>query len=134
GADAKRALRAASVFGETFWRGGVAALVARSTSDVDAWLADLVEHEVVERRAGASLAGESELSFRHALVRDAAYAMVVDRDRTNAHKLAAEWLTGVGSRDPIALARHWELGGEPARAAASYARAADDALDAADLV
>jgi tetratricopeptide (TPR) repeat protein len=131
GVHAKRSLRAASVFGETFWTGGVLELVGAEV-DVAHALDDLVANEVVERRASSSIPGQEELVFRHALVRDAAYAMLVDRDRAAAHRTAATWLEGVGARDPIALARHWQHAGDPVRAARGYARAAFEALDAND--
>src|SRR5262249_45680976 len=51
GTDARRVLRAASVFGDTFWRGGVEALLGpEHRSAALAWLPDLVEREILVRR------------------------------------------------------------------------------------
>ncbi len=44
-AEARRILRAASVFGQTFWRSGVAALLG--SADPDAWLRALADRELI---------------------------------------------------------------------------------------
>jgi tetratricopeptide (TPR) repeat protein len=125
----RRTLRAASVLGETFSADAIAAL----RSDVDraalaGLLDELVEAEVLTRAAD----GEG-LAFRHALLREAAYGMLTPEDRARAHRLAGAWLEASGSRDAAALAEHFERGGEPARAAAWYRRAAEEALEGDDL-
>src|SRR5262249_54019310 len=83
-AEARRALRAASVFGENFWASGVAALFG-DRDELDRMLEELVAEELIVRRAGGRFAGEDEFQFRHALVREAAYAMLTDRDRRLGH-------------------------------------------------
>src|SRR5262249_22190114 len=82
----RRLLRAASVFGTTFTQKGVEALLGGGAraSKVAAELRGLSERELVQRRP-ARVGGEGELAFRHALVRDAAYAMLTEQDRTLAH-------------------------------------------------
>ena len=133
--DARRLLRAASVFGRTFWRGGVAALAGNSAggSDLDEWLVRLEGREVISRRPGASFPGETEFQFRHDLVREAAYAMLTDEDRVLGHRLAGVWLDAVGETNAIALAEHFDRGGERARAVAHYLRGARQALEGTDL-
>jgi tetratricopeptide (TPR) repeat protein len=129
--DARRLLRAASVFGPVFWASGVSALVGHdaATGHLDA----LVEREVVVRRGRGKFAGESEYAFRHAPVREAAYAMLTEVDREVGHREAARWLEAAGETDAMALAEHLERGCEPLRAAAYYRRAAEQALDGNDL-
>jgi tetratricopeptide (TPR) repeat protein len=129
-ADQRKLLRAASVFGRTFWWGGVEAL-ARVPAGVER-LEELVRAEIVAARPTSKLFGESELAFRHALVREAAYAMLTDEDRKLGHKLAAEWLERAGETDPMTLAEHHERGGQGASAAAWYQRAAAEALSGND--
>ena len=133
-ADARRLLRAASVFGERFPRGGARALWgnADQAAIVDRMLAELTERELIEP-APAQLAGEPTFAFRHGLVREAAYAMLTDRDRELGHRLAAEWLTGAGVTDAGLLAEHFERGGVPERAIDGYLRGARDALEGNDL-
>src|SRR5207247_673437 len=50
--DARRALRAGAVFGQVFWRDGVAALLGAAPGDRewDEWLDALVEREVLAAR------------------------------------------------------------------------------------
>lgn len=132
GGDAKRALRAASVFGETFWRGGVREVVGDDPA-LDGALRDLVEREVVNESPGARFPGEEALVFRHALIRDAAYATLTDHDRALAHLRARDWLEARGDLDPVELAGHAERGGDRASAATWWARAADGALEVNDL-
>ncbi len=133
--DARRVLRAASVFGQTFWRTGLLALLGgeRKTSEVDEWLDDLASREVVTRRGPGKLPGDHEYAFRHALVREAAYAMLTSEDRALGHRLAGEWLEQYGETEPIVLAEHFERGGLPVRAIECYRRAAVEALEGNDL-
>ncbi|HEY4117106.1 MAG TPA: AAA family ATPase, partial [Byssovorax sp.] len=74
--DARHVLRAASVFGPSFWAGGVEALVGRrlDRAAVARRLADLSAIDLVAVRDASRFPGEVEYTFRHALVRDAAYA------------------------------------------------------------
>ena len=73
---------------------------------------------VAPPRRAAAFPGEREYAFRHALLREAAYAMLTDADRALGHRLAGEWLEQRGESDALVLAEHFERGGEPARAAA----------------
>lgn len=133
--EARRVLRAASVFGQTFWRGAVIALLAGEDSDahVTAWLDELCVREIVSRREDTKFRGEQEYVFRHAFVAEAAYSMLTDKDRTIGHKLAAHWLEKVGESEAVVLAEHLERGGEPKRAITFYRRAAAQALEGNDL-
>jgi serine/threonine protein kinase/tetratricopeptide (TPR) repeat protein len=134
GPEAKRILRAASVLGEVFWRGGVGALVgADDGARVDAWLDHLVAREVIARRPEARVPGEREYAFCHALVREAAYAMLTADDRRLGHRLAGAWLEQAGAVDALTLAEHFVRGDDPARAVRWFLRAADQALEGNDL-
>jgi tetratricopeptide (TPR) repeat protein/tRNA A-37 threonylcarbamoyl transferase component Bud32 len=130
--EARRVLRAASVFGETFTTGGLEAVLGGARGGADAWLDALVEREALVRR-GDGRGRDVEHGFRHALVRDAAYAMLPPDDRALGHRLAAQWLEQAGERDAIKLAEHWERGATAARAAPWWRRAAEQALGASDL-
>ncbi len=178
--EARRVLRAASVFGQSFRPAGVAALLGGADAEVADRLAELVEREVIvprrqpgrggARGEGPSSAGSSspravlgdgperdaspaceaaaldldvpgeagttepEHSFRHGLVREAAYGALTDYDRQLGHRLAGEWLEGEGKGDAAELAEHFERGAEPGRAAAWYRRAAEQALRGNDLL
>jgi eukaryotic-like serine/threonine-protein kinase len=139
---ARQVLRAASIFGQAFWPGGIAALVDRSV-EVGPWLDQLVERELVSASRESRLGDEREYRFRHALMREAAYAMLTERDRTRGHLHAGEWLEsrlaadgtlGHGTAaEAIVLAEHFERGGDPRRASGWYQRAAEHALEGDDL-
>ncbi|MDI1480661.1 serine/threonine-protein kinase [Polyangium sp. y55x31] len=132
---ARRVLRAASVFGESFFRGGIPALLGDDAPDdeeLSAVLASLIEREILVARRESRLAGEEQLAFRHMLLREGAYAMLTDRDRALGHRLAGEWLEAHGEWDPRILAAHFDRGGDAARAIRHYERAAEHALGAGD--
>lgn len=133
-AEARRVLRAASVFGQIFWPSGVAGLLGGDTRTalVDRVLPTLVEREVIAARGEGKFPGHQEYIFRHALVRDAAYQMLTDTDRALGHKLAGLWLESVGEKDARTLAEHFALGGDEARAINAYRRAAEQALEGND--
>ena len=134
GVEAKRILRAASVFGEIFWQAGVEMLMGQSdVFEVREWLSDLDAREVVRPSPDTYLPGQVEYKFTHALTRDAAYAMLTTDDRRLGHALAGKWLIAVGERDQLIIAEHLARGGEHACAIAHYHRAAEQALQANDL-
>ena len=135
GSDAKRVLRAAAIFGERFSRSGVAALLGGDAelADVSDAIERLAARELVARAAAPEGRKDAEFTFAHALVREAAYAMLTDEDRTLGHGLAGAWLEQSGAGDAMALAEHFRRGGEPARAVRWYERAAEEALRANDL-
>jgi tetratricopeptide (TPR) repeat protein len=129
--EARQVLRAASVFGATFWEAGVAALVG--AAHAAEWLGVLAAREVISPPRDGRLAGQVEHDFRHALVQEAAYGMLTPRDRALAHRLAGAWLEAAGEGEAAVLAEHFERGGEAVRAAAFYGRAAERALRGNDL-
>src|SRR5207247_1960526 len=133
--DQRRALRAASVFGQRFYRGGLARLVGMEDAEAAParWLDQLEARELVTRQPTGSLPGRVAYVFRHALLRDAAYAMLPDEDRAVAPRLAAEWLEEAGETDALVLAEHFDRGRHPTRAAAWWRRAAEKALADNDL-
>jgi eukaryotic-like serine/threonine-protein kinase len=133
--EARRVLRAASVFGEVCWVGGVVVLIGTDMGPAAAgeWLGRLVEQEVLAIRPDSRFPGERELAFRHALLREGAYATLTEDDRRLGHRLAGAWLEGRGEADPMVLAGHFERGGDGARAASCYLRAAEQAVHVLDL-
>jgi tetratricopeptide (TPR) repeat protein len=126
----RRALRFASVFGATFWSGGVLSLLGQDVraEEIESWLGLLVDEEVIERRHPSRYPTEMEYAFRHALMRDAAYAMLTDADRALGHRLASRYLEGAGEHDPMILADHAREGGDLERAAPLYLRATEQAF------
>ena len=111
---ARRVLRAASIFGTTFWRGAVEELLRGG--DAAAWLAVLMDQGVIEARDDSRFPGDAEYRFQHALIREAAYEMLTTEDRVAGHWLAGHWLEQVGETDTKKIEEHFERcgrGGEP---------------------
>jgi serine/threonine protein kinase/tetratricopeptide (TPR) repeat protein len=116
--EARRVLRAASVFGNRFWRGGVHKLLGQDhrTGTVDRWLELLLDCEVIERHAESRIPGDVEYGFRHSLMREAAYGWLTENDRAIGHAAAGRFL-----RDGAEARHHY------ARALAALASMPDTA-------
>ena len=133
--EARLVLRSASVFGERFWQGGVYELLAgfREHDSAERALAQLVDAELVARERSSRFPDELEFSFRHALVCDAAYGLLVEEDRKSGHASAGRWLEAHGETDAVVLARHAEGSGDDERAIVYYTRAAEQSLGQYDF-
>ncbi|HEX4324279.1 MAG TPA: adenylate/guanylate cyclase domain-containing protein [Gaiellaceae bacterium] len=95
----REVLERAAVIGKEFWPGAVAAL-GRGDEALGATLLALVRREFVEP-AISSFPGEDGFRFRHALIRDAAYAGIPKRTRADLHEHFAGWLELHDGRDEI---------------------------------
>ncbi len=133
--ESRRLLRAASVFGMRFWRGAVETLMGTPTGDVGVAtaLSTLVERELLTERPEAAFPGETELVFRHSIVRETAYAALTEEDRVLGHQKAGGWLSSVGEVDALTLAEHFRRGGEPDKAVRFFLASAEHALEGHDL-
>ncbi len=133
--EIRRALRAASIFGATFWRGGVAMLLGHLPDSVqlDSWLSALVEEEVISPHRDSRFLDEVEYSFRHPLVQGAVYSLLTNSDRTLGHRLAGVFLEKSGEQDPLILAEHFHQGGELAQALPWYERSAEREVMSSDF-
>ncbi|MFZ4578069.1 MAG: protein kinase domain-containing protein [Myxococcota bacterium] len=123
--EARRLLRAASVLGQAFTRDGVVAVLGGEDRDIDerAWLSELVRTAIL--REGEK---HGQFRFAHALVHEAAYAMLTDEDRPRAHLAAADFLREQGTRQAAKIAHHYGLGGDLIQSARFSAQAARQAL------
>jgi hypothetical protein len=132
--EARRVLRAASMFGEACWHSGVARVLGEvmDAAVVGEWLARLVEQELLIARPDSRFPGEHELAFRHALICEGAYATLTADDARVGHRRAGEWLEHHGESDPMVLAGHFERGGDGASAARHYLRATQQAMHVLD--
>ena len=82
--EEKSLLQDAAVIGRSFWPSALGAGEDR--------LHSLVRKEFVRRERRSSIAGETEYSFAHALVRDVAYGQIPRGARAERHRRAAEWV------------------------------------------
>jgi hypothetical protein len=101
-------LERAAVVGKEFWPGAVAALGERPDEAVGTTLLGLVRRDFVEP-APPRVPGEDGFRFRHALIRDAAYASAPLRRRAAHHERFAKWLESVGGGEEYDEIRGYHL-------------------------
>jgi class 3 adenylate cyclase len=97
----KKALQEAAVVGRAFWPPVLA--VSMDEAAVGAALDALEAKSLIVARERSSIAGETEFAFKHALVRDVAYAGIPLARRARSHARAAEWMEGLRSEGDDAL-------------------------------
>ncbi|HEX3774547.1 MAG TPA: protein kinase [Polyangiaceae bacterium] len=113
-----------SVFGLTCWDSALEALgMPRAESVMKA----LVASEILMEQNVSRFTGTREWVFKHALVRDVAYASLGENERKELHALAGTWLASMGE-DSATVAGQYDLGAEHEKAAEHWARAAQRAL------
>ncbi|WP_233166173.1 serine/threonine-protein kinase [Archangium sp. Cb G35] len=130
----RQVLLAASLFGRTFWAGGVGAVLGlEEPRALEGRLRRLEELELIEEQPTRRFAAEPEYRFRHELVRDAAYGLMPDGSKPVGHRLAGAWLERAGEHDPGVLAEHAWLGQQPERAIHFHGRMAEQLLNRHDV-
>jgi hypothetical protein len=97
--EARRVLRAASLYGDKFFstEALVAVLGEASWREMGEWLENLVMRDLVQRQADGT---EVAYRVRNKLVREAAYRMLTSADRVLGRRLARAWLEGAGRTLP----------------------------------
>jgi class 3 adenylate cyclase/tetratricopeptide (TPR) repeat protein len=124
--EEKSVLQAAAVMGKVFWLGALGVDEQR--------LHPLQQKEFVQRARRSSVAGETEFSFKHVLVRDVAYGQIPRAERAQMHLRTAEWIESLGRPEDHAemLAHHYANALELTRASGGsvngLARRTRDAL------
>ncbi|HTI30454.1 MAG TPA: adenylate/guanylate cyclase domain-containing protein, partial [Methylomirabilota bacterium] len=108
-AEERRVLQEAAVIGRTFWADAV---VHATGLEVGGTLLALERRGLVVVRPTTSLTGQEEFAFKHALVRDVAYASQPKARRARAHAEAGAWIERLASdrTDEFAelIAHHYE--------------------------
>ncbi|MBV8068178.1 MAG: AAA family ATPase, partial [Candidatus Eremiobacteraeota bacterium] len=129
--DAGLLLRAAAVVGNSFDLEIVAAVLGWSEEQLVAAADELVARRVVRQTANAR---SFEYEFAHDLIASTVYESVSERERRQWHRRTARaaehWYASRLTELSAFIARHFELGGEPADAAACYLRAGRAAASA----
>jgi class 3 adenylate cyclase/tetratricopeptide (TPR) repeat protein len=115
----KALLQDAAVIGKVFWLGAAGGISGVDRPTGEHCLHRLERKEFVRRERRSSVAAENEYAFRHLLVRDVAYSQIPRAQRAEKHRLAAEWLEGLGRPEDHAelVAHHYSSALELARAA-----------------
>jgi DNA-binding CsgD family transcriptional regulator len=132
----RRVLQEAAVVGRVFWVGPV--LGALGASDIGPELRGLADRGLIFTRPTSILSGEVELSFKHALLRDAAYGTMTGTHRARSHASVGAWLEGIADNPKAELAgligEHFRLAIEQAPVGAAWPDAADRELVRAQAV
>ena len=115
----KELLQEASVHGKVFWLGSVAAASGRPAAEGEGLLRTLERKDFIRRERQSSVAGETQYSFQHVLLRDVAYGQIPRLARGEKHRRAGEWIEALGRPEDHAelLAYHYQQALELARAA-----------------
>jgi len=122
--EVKEIAQIASVFGREFEAGPLARVAAASETRVTDALDSLRRVELVYPRRSAA----ARFSFKHALVRDAAYESLLNRRRQEIHARIFAVLSESGQTTPAVLAQHAAEAGMRAEAVEHGRRAAEEAL------
>ncbi len=133
--EQQSALRHASVLGTRFWPGAVEALNAalpaahHQGSTLMDTMADLEQRDLLRIEPESTLGGQIAYSFKHVLIRDAAYASLPRQHRKELHRAAGDWLSRVAG-DRLGefsdqLAHHAKASGQPELALEYLLTAAD---------
>jgi predicted ATPase len=128
-ADEKRALQDAAVIGRAFW---ASSLPATGPGPLRA----LEDRGLVIRRPTPSLPGQTELWFRHALIREVAYRSIPEAQLQSAHAHAGDWLARLAGdrREEFVdlLAHHYEKAAAAAGAEAMRSKGVAALLEAGE--
>jgi serine/threonine protein kinase/tetratricopeptide (TPR) repeat protein len=115
-----------SVFGMVGWDAGLAALGVPNAGEA---LRQLASSEILFEQATSRFKDTREWSFKHALMREVAYASIGEDSLRAMHAKVGQWLAKMGE-DDATVARHLDLGGETLVAAGFLEKAARRALAA----
>jgi predicted ATPase len=117
----------AAVVGKVFWTGALERMSSGELELVE--LLDSLEgRDLIRREPVSRLSGDQQFSFKHDLIRDAAYATLPRQQRRTRHAQVAAFLEETTSEIPAAasaLAQHWREAGEDRRAAGYLVIAGD---------
>jgi tetratricopeptide (TPR) repeat protein len=128
----KLVLRQAAVIGRNFWSAALQALQGTGEAPA-AELAALSRRDIIHFQEKPAFSGTEEYAFKHGLMRDVAYEMVVKRTRRAYHGQVAEWLgdatesSGRTGEYAGVIGEHYELAGERDSAADWYLQAGERA-------
>jgi class 3 adenylate cyclase/tetratricopeptide (TPR) repeat protein len=109
--DMRSIVQDAAVVGTAFWPGVLEALGARSEEDIREGLEWLGRRGLVHASPASAYPGQTEHTFRHALIAEVAYGRMPRSERARRHLIAAGWIESA-SRDRAeeraeTLARHY---------------------------
>jgi DNA-binding SARP family transcriptional activator len=104
----KVVLRRATIFGDTVWTGGLAALIEAPDDAAEDLLEILERKGFLRRTAQSAIPTDVEYHFCHVLVRDMAYSQLPRADRVDLHLQAAAWVSKLPPSYLTLLAGHYK--------------------------
>jgi predicted ATPase len=118
----------ASVVGRIFWNGALEQLMAQD-GRLPELLDSLESRDLVRREPTSRFRGQQQFRFKHAMIREVAYAALPRTKRRQAHASVAEFLERIHAEhdSPATVGRHWLEAGERERAADYFVTAAEQA-------
>ena len=119
----------AAVVGKIFWTGALERMSSGELA-LPELLDSLEGRDLIRREPVSRLRGDQQFSFKHDLIRDAAYATLPRPQRRKRHAQVASFLeetTPEIHAAASALGHHWSESGEDARAADYFVIAGDQA-------
>jgi class 3 adenylate cyclase/tetratricopeptide (TPR) repeat protein len=93
----KELVQNAAVLGKVFWSGALGSLSGREPFVVEEQLHSLERKEFVRRERRSAVAGETQYSFLHLLLRDVAYSQIPRAERADKHASAAAWIESLSA-------------------------------------
>lgn len=117
--EVRHVLCMASIFGETFLKSGLVALLAQPSASqlVGEHLLKLVSEEIIYLQSEDRGGEEAEYRFRHALLREAAYSLLTDAARATGHRMAGTYLLFQEEHTPAGDGAHQHRSDDCLRAA-----------------
>jgi class 3 adenylate cyclase/tetratricopeptide (TPR) repeat protein len=101
--DERQLLQLAAVFGKDFWDLALEQVSEptgttdglKSPLSTEILLPSLVQRELIFARGESVFAGTHQFSFKHILFRDVIYQTIPKRERTQYHRMTADWLVAI---------------------------------------
>jgi predicted ATPase len=118
----------ASVVGRVFWVGALAAL-SEQPQRLSELVDSLAARDFIREEPASRFRDERQFRFKHALIRDVAYAALPRSRRRSAHAAVAAFLEELHAdrEAPAELGHHWLEAGDKERAVGYVIAAADQA-------
>ena len=108
-AETKALLQDAAVVGEVFWPGALVATSGLDASGCARQLHELDRRDLVMLEPRSVVAEQPQYAFKHALIRDVAYAGIPRAARVAKHRQIAEWIEAHSRDDDVVelVAHHY---------------------------
>lgn len=127
--EAKKTAQAAAVIGRVFSRAMLESIVSVDSKALDDHLLDMLDSDLVSLTQQADA---GYFSFKHALVRDAAYESLLKTNRVGLHGKLAKWIEkkqpDVAAAQPEIVAFHHEMAGNTISAISYWLEAGRQSL------